>query len=384
MKTMENEKNYLLTGVTHELKCWPEYYKYVRDGSKPFEVRKNDRNYQVGDILNLKEWHPDNGYTGVGTQVVVTYILSSNIFNPLPAGFVVMGIAPYLVPSTELKQAERMREAYDEYIQLLTDEISELAGMAAVHGWKSTRHEKGIELRKKIQDLCTLSENPEENPGKGEEKPLNDITFDKEEERLVNELAKKGIAPTSTIVMDFTEGFRACTSFVNKHLDATFSDLQKQAKVQPEQQKAGSVEQEKEVSAEEFLKSKFDVSTSSDGTNRCIYEPLESVVEAMEEYASLRSSVTMTGWPSEEEIRKEIEDELFRIDPTEVQSWNWFSTGAEYIIKYLRTRLAPVDMEKELEEALNDGWRIGNNGETYSFRRWYAQLLKDRKEGKGI
>lgn len=44
-------------------------------------------------------------------------------------------------------------DAYKEYVQLLTDELSELAGVAAVHGWKSTRHEKGVELRNKIESI---------------------------------------------------------------------------------------------------------------------------------------------------------------------------------------------------------------------------------------
>lgn len=41
----------------------------------------------------------------------------------------------------------------DEYIQLLTDELSDMAGMAYVHGWRSTRVEKGQELRDKISQF---------------------------------------------------------------------------------------------------------------------------------------------------------------------------------------------------------------------------------------
>jgi hypothetical protein len=39
---------------------------------------------------------------------------------------------------------------YEEYIKLLGEELSELVGLARVHGWKSTRFEQGELLRSKI------------------------------------------------------------------------------------------------------------------------------------------------------------------------------------------------------------------------------------------
>ena len=51
----------------HELKCWPGPFQEVWLGLKTFEVRKDDRNYQVGDGVKLKEFVPGawNGeYTG--------------------------------------------------------------------------------------------------------------------------------------------------------------------------------------------------------------------------------------------------------------------------------------------------------------------------------
>ena len=41
----------------------------------------------------------------------------------------------------------------EKYNQLLVDECSELAGMAAVHGWKSKRVEEGAAFREKIAEL---------------------------------------------------------------------------------------------------------------------------------------------------------------------------------------------------------------------------------------
>ena len=44
--------------MIHELKIWPQYYCRVADGSKTFEVRKNDRGFQLGDTVVLKEFDP--------------------------------------------------------------------------------------------------------------------------------------------------------------------------------------------------------------------------------------------------------------------------------------------------------------------------------------
>jgi len=61
------------SAATHELKILPQYFEDILHNSKNFEIRKNDRNYKVGDILILEEW--DNGkYTGRKVTRSVGYI----------------------------------------------------------------------------------------------------------------------------------------------------------------------------------------------------------------------------------------------------------------------------------------------------------------------
>jgi len=63
---------------THELKTLPEYFQAVKNGHKTFEIRKNDRNFKVGDFLILKEWSHKAGYTGESIEVVISYIFEGD------------------------------------------------------------------------------------------------------------------------------------------------------------------------------------------------------------------------------------------------------------------------------------------------------------------
>lgn len=62
-----------LDGV-HRLKTLPDFYKAVRSGEKMFEIRKNDRDFKVGDLLVLEEWSQETGYTGREEWRFVTYM----------------------------------------------------------------------------------------------------------------------------------------------------------------------------------------------------------------------------------------------------------------------------------------------------------------------
>ena len=42
--------------MIHRLKIKPEYFQAVINGTKPFEIRYNDRNFQTGDKIILEEY----------------------------------------------------------------------------------------------------------------------------------------------------------------------------------------------------------------------------------------------------------------------------------------------------------------------------------------
>lgn len=80
---------------THKLKCWPQFFQAVKNRSKKFEVRRNDRNFESGDRLILQEWIPETGeYTGNELCVDVTCILKAEtaIWSGLQEGYCVMSV----------------------------------------------------------------------------------------------------------------------------------------------------------------------------------------------------------------------------------------------------------------------------------------------------
>lgn len=76
----------------HDLKVWSEFFPDIELGNKPFEVRKDDRNFQVGDILHLHDYDPDeDSYSGNMCHRVITYKLEGGQFG-VEKGYCVLGI----------------------------------------------------------------------------------------------------------------------------------------------------------------------------------------------------------------------------------------------------------------------------------------------------
>lgn len=80
-------------GKLHELKTWPEHFRCVEAGWKTFELRKNDREFEVGDVLALHEYVPDtNKYTGRVCFRRITHVLPGGSFG-LEDGYVALSLS---------------------------------------------------------------------------------------------------------------------------------------------------------------------------------------------------------------------------------------------------------------------------------------------------
>lgn len=81
----------------HDLKTWPACFAAVADGRKTFEVRKNDRAFQAGDVLNLREWDPyaAEAYSGRALRVPVLWVLPGGEFG-IARGHVAMSLGPVI------------------------------------------------------------------------------------------------------------------------------------------------------------------------------------------------------------------------------------------------------------------------------------------------
>lgn len=56
----------------------PSHFEEIYEGKKTFELRENNRDFSVGDTLELQEYNLDEsgilGYTGRKISVIVTHI----------------------------------------------------------------------------------------------------------------------------------------------------------------------------------------------------------------------------------------------------------------------------------------------------------------------
>lgn len=74
----------------HRIKILPEYFEKVKARHKNFEIRVNDRDYQVGDLVVLNE-HTGVFYTGRGVTRKIKYILKDCPQYGLKDGYCIFG-----------------------------------------------------------------------------------------------------------------------------------------------------------------------------------------------------------------------------------------------------------------------------------------------------
>lgn len=100
----------------HELKIWPDYFRWVEDGHKSFEVRRYDRNYQPGQTLLLREWDPGSKeYTGRQAERKISFMMTGGKFG-IKSGFCILQL--YEVATEKALQEARYKldELKDAFI----------------------------------------------------------------------------------------------------------------------------------------------------------------------------------------------------------------------------------------------------------------------------
>lgn len=120
--------------MIHELKIFTEFFAAVACGVKRAELRKNDRNYHVGDTLHLCEFNQVTGMrTGEYINVTVTHIADVGAWLP---GYVLLSVElvdkpvqPVPVVSDAEPSLSAMMRALDEFYA--DDDVPERAMLSA-------------------------------------------------------------------------------------------------------------------------------------------------------------------------------------------------------------------------------------------------------------
>lgn len=80
---------------THTVKCWTEFFGPISDGRKTFDLRIDDRDYQVGDNIIQEEFrHGVGEFTGRECRCEITYIGRGRSFERfgLAPGYAILAI----------------------------------------------------------------------------------------------------------------------------------------------------------------------------------------------------------------------------------------------------------------------------------------------------
>lgn len=104
--------------MIHQLKIEGKYFKDILSCRKRFEVRNNDREFCVGDILGLNEIDEKGKETGRCTLAEVTYIIQNEM---LQDGYVVLGIEPFptvdnALSTTTITNYEKTSQRVNDYL----------------------------------------------------------------------------------------------------------------------------------------------------------------------------------------------------------------------------------------------------------------------------
>lgn len=84
------------TTTVHVIRAWPIFFKDLENSTKTFEFRKDDRDYEVGNILEIHEYDDyTEHYSGKVLSFEIIHLLRNGKtfgLRDFPAGYVIMSI----------------------------------------------------------------------------------------------------------------------------------------------------------------------------------------------------------------------------------------------------------------------------------------------------
>ncbi|MFQ1007643.1 DUF3850 domain-containing protein [Gilliamella apicola] len=116
---MKNVKPHNIENKEHTLKIKSEYFSAVINKTKTAEIRYNDRNYQVDDILILNEIDENGNFTGKICAVIVTHVLDDNQY--LQNGYVMLSFRMFYSGELNINEikAQGIREAVNSTVNMV-------------------------------------------------------------------------------------------------------------------------------------------------------------------------------------------------------------------------------------------------------------------------
>jgi hypothetical protein len=84
--------------MIHDVKSWMHFFQAIKSGAKVHDLRKNDRNYNIGDVMLYREYDFIGGkYTNRTLEATITYMTDSRTpcaFSSaiLPADYCILSI----------------------------------------------------------------------------------------------------------------------------------------------------------------------------------------------------------------------------------------------------------------------------------------------------
>jgi hypothetical protein len=80
---------------THYVKCELVYFNEIKNGSKTFEVRKNDRGYETGDKIVLLCYNMElSCLTGAELSFKIGFVFNAMSYFGWPSDYVVFSLLP--------------------------------------------------------------------------------------------------------------------------------------------------------------------------------------------------------------------------------------------------------------------------------------------------